>query len=36
MLCAQCGQAVVAYWPPTLRETGRLLCVACDPDAPRR
>jgi hypothetical protein len=36
MLCARCGQAVVSYWPPTLRLSGRLLCLACDPDAPRK
>jgi hypothetical protein len=32
--CARCDQLVTAYWPPTLRERGQLLCLQCDPEGP--
>jgi len=33
--CARCGRPVLTYWPPTFTETHELLCLACDPAAPK-
>jgi hypothetical protein len=33
--CAACGRPVQTYWPPTFQSAHELLCLACDPAAPK-
>jgi hypothetical protein len=33
--CARCGRPVQTYWPPTFVQSHQLLCLACDPAAPK-